>query len=193
MKKCRDCGIEKELTEFFKSLGNKDNRQTWCKKCHRVRMKKWENNNQEKLKQIWKQRSFKISKRTCEICQKEYVRNSRELGCSLKCRFLNAVTKNEETGCWEWKKSLNARGYGQMNVNGKNREMHRLGYEIFNGEISEGLYVLHKCDNRKCCNPDHLWLGTQKDNIQDMIKKGRRRAPKIDQMNEQNMSKIGKK
>lgn len=85
-------------------------------------------------------------------------------------RFLCKVKKTET--CWEWIAS-NRHGYGQFCINFKVLRAHRVSYELFKGRIPEGLYICHACDNRKCVNPEHLWLGTPTDNIQDMIKKGR--------------------
>lgn len=78
--------------------------------------------------------------------------------------------------CWYWTGSLNIFGYGMLSVTSKEkvRGAHRVSYEIFKGKIPKGLNVLHSCDNRACVNPDHLSLGTQQDNMDDMQRKGRR-------------------
>lgn len=78
-----------------------------------------------------------------------------------------------ESGCWEWNGALRTDGYGILKIDGRNDGAHRYSYILHNGEIGEGLLVLHKCDNRSCVNPDHLFLGTIKDNTDDKIKKGR--------------------
>jgi hypothetical protein len=74
--------------------------------------------------------------------------------------------------CWDW---LGAKvgGYGVLTVKGKPTKAHRLSWESFYGVIPEGMYVLHKCDNPACANPDHLFLGTNDDNMADMVSKGR--------------------
>lgn len=90
----------------------------------------------------------------------------------LKERFERAY-KVEASGCWIWKQAISRNGYGRIGLNYKNLYAHRVSYELNIGAIPNKLSVLHKCDNRKCVNPEHLFLGTQKDNIQDMIKKQR--------------------
>src|SRR5712675_1429552 len=75
--------------------------------------------------------------------------------------------------CWEWDGYCNPLGYSQIGFEGRTWAGHRLFYTFFKGEIPPGLKVLHSCDNRKCCNPRHLSLGTQQDNLEDMRKKGR--------------------
>jgi len=75
--------------------------------------------------------------------------------------------------CWEYIGLLDKDGYGSFMINYKNMRAHRVAYESFYGSIPKKLLVLHKCDNPSCCNPNHLWLGTNKDNTQDMINKGR--------------------
>lgn len=73
-------------------------------------------------------------------------------------------------GCWEWQYAVGTHGYGVLS---RGRLAHRLAYELFIGPVPIGNIVCHTCDNRKCCNPEHLFLGTHSDNTQDMIRKGR--------------------
>lgn len=75
--------------------------------------------------------------------------------------------------CWEWAGAKNDRGYGRFGVDGKNERAHRVSYSHFIGKIPRGKLVCHACDNPPCCNPFHLFLGTPKKNVIDMIKKGR--------------------
>lgn len=89
--------------------------------------------------------------------------------------FWENVGAPNKRGCREWKKSLMKSGYGQVRRRGKTYTTHRFSYLLTHGVIPDGLCVLHKCDNRKCCNPDHLFLGTHQDNHDDMIAKGRKR------------------
>lgn len=89
-------------------------------------------------------------------------------------RFLDkrpyAIT---ETGCHVWQGTRNATDYGLLNHLGKVYLAHRLSWQLIHGPISNGLFVMHKCDNPPCINPDHLTLGTAADNARDMVEKGR--------------------
>jgi hypothetical protein len=82
----------------------------------------------------------------------------------------------DHAACWEWQGYRDRRGYGQIGVSRPRRRLvyaHRLAWEDTNGPIPDGMMVCHSCDNPPCCNPAHLFLGTQRDNMQDASDKGR--------------------
>lgn len=94
----------------------------------------------------------------------------------MSIRFWPKVNVLGETQCWNWMASIKPNGYGQIGRGGRGAGVvyaHRASWELVNGKIPDGLQVLHHCDNRRCVNPSHLFLGTQKDNIRDMLSKGR--------------------
>lgn len=83
------------------------------------------------------------------------------------------TTPNAATGCLEWNKYRLPVGYGRTRYEGQNILAHRMAWILINGSIPDGMCVLHRCDNPPCCNVEHLFLGTRKDNTADMIAKGR--------------------
>lgn len=90
--------------------------------------------------------------------------------------FWSRVAIAGEDDCWNWKLKPQSHGYGVIRMlhhSLPQLKAHRVAYEITYGDIPDNLYVLHKCDNRMCCNPSHLFLGTHADNMKDMIEKGR--------------------
>ena len=95
----------------------------------------------------------------------------------LEIRLLRK-RKVVESGCWEWTGHIMKNGYGQIGLMGKVLLVHRASYMTFIGDIPKGLLVCHKCDNPKCFNPEHLFIGSNNDNVQDMVKKGRQRSLK---------------
>jgi HNH endonuclease len=89
----------------------------------------------------------------------------------IEVRFKEKLIKRR-SGCHEWTGCLMPNGYGQIHQDGKTAYAHRVAWEISYGSTN-GLFVLHKCDNRKCVNPEHLFLGTFDQNMTDMVEKSR--------------------
>lgn len=91
---------------------------------------------------------------------------------SFEDRFWARVEKTDR--CWVWNGSLfSGSPYGQVKQNGKTKQVHRVSWELHFGAIPDGLCVCHKCDNPPCVRPDHLFLGTNHDNVMDSVMKGR--------------------
>ena len=132
--------------------------------------------------------------KSLSLCYKHYVRFKTHGSVEFKkCargtleeRFWNFVDKQSDEDCWEWKGQRLSNGYGRIALGAKKdgaEGAHRVSWRLANKqEIPAGMFVMHKCDNPSCVNPNHLSIGTPKENTQDMIAKGRKRtvAPKGD-------------
>lgn len=91
----------------------------------------------------------------------------------LRATLLNRARLTDH-GCWEWQASKDGAGYGQISVRNRTRRAHRVAFEAFKHEIPQGAVLCHSCDNPSCINPEHLRVGTQKDNARDREMRGRR-------------------
>lgn len=126
--------------------------------------------------------------RSCERCgtpmrfrdaRQSLVRFKARKFCSPACArnastpFWERVEKSA-SGCWEWTGKVNWKGYGVLEHEGRYWRAHRLAYTLAKGEIPLGKMILHSCDNRRCCNPDHLRPGTNLENVADAIARNRR-------------------
>src|SRR6266567_1582450 len=125
--------------------------------------------------------------RKCNHCGGPIVNHRNEKFCSMRCKRASRVPPEQRfwpkvrktSTCWLWTGMKHYKfGYGFFQVGIGDRQLaHRISWKIHNGPIPDGLYVLHKCDTPPCVNPDHLFLGTYYDNMDDMDQKGRRAMP----------------
>lgn len=115
----------------------------------------------------------------CSYCQNSFVSPySASRFCSTECHFWSHVTKGDQ--CWSWNGVKSNSGYGKMSRRGVAVFAHRFSWELHNARpVPYGLFVLHHCDNPICVRPDHLFVGSLKDNIHDAMRKGRHVAPPV--------------
>lgn len=88
------------------------------------------------------------------------------------------IERDPNSGCWLWTGSLGGGDYGVVHTKNGCQKAHRVAWQLRHGPIPRGMRVLHRCDTPICVNPDHLFLGTQADNVADMVAKGRHKPPK---------------
>jgi len=115
--------------------------------------------------------NFKKGQKSCGCI----LTDPKEKRQRTKISFESNLIKNESTGCLEWLGKLDPQGYGYSYINGKIERAHRVSWILYKGDIPKNMCICHKCDNRKCANIDHLFLGSRKENYDDMVKKGRRK------------------
>lgn len=127
---------------------------------------------------------------TCGVCGKPFTETASRLNdnrgkwCSQACYWESKRKRPEDAwllvdqsggpaACWEWQGTITRWGYGQFKTHGVLWRAHRLIFTLVNGPIPDGLVVRHACDNRRCCNPAHLELGTHDDNMADAVSRDR--------------------
>src|SRR3990167_2785032 len=96
------------------------------------------------------------------------------LNRSVWRRFWSKVELDEDDSCWNWRAATNNKNYGKIFYRGRLWLAHHIAYMFANGKIPRGKILMHRCDNPRCVNPNHLVVGTHRDNVIDMINKGRR-------------------
>ena len=149
---CKICKRELDVKNFYKK------QRSTCKNCYNK-------NRQEKYK-----------KSICRYCKEEFRPGikGRYRYCKDECRLKDKIAVDDKTGCWNWQGSISLRGYGKI-VWGSNTGAlaHRVYYQVFKGNLKDNKVIIHSCDNTRCVNPEHLRIGTRKENTEDAQLKGR--------------------
>ena len=119
--------------------------------------------------QLFPARTYQFKIGTGKYCSTRCYADARA-GSTLTFWFRVAMPTD---GCWEWQGGRQHQGYGQFRIRERTQAAHRVAWEMSYGPIPKGMVVCHKCDNPPCCRPDHLFLGTTRDNQRDKWAKGR--------------------
>ena len=127
--------------------------------------------SRKKARQKWNEKVHPAI--DCVICSHRFKKRGPSNACSDACVFWTHVEKKGLDECWMWTSTTTKAGYGKCRVDGRTWLAHRYSYVLHKGELLGKLQVMHSCDVPGCVNPNHLSLGTAKDNSQDMVKKGR--------------------
>lgn len=155
-----------------------------CKNIYPLTVDFWHHNRRTKFSGWCK---------TCRAKNDLERRRARGVQPHTKAEFEDFIKFPDMIGtdeCWEWFGGRSRRGYGNFAFNGKQYRANRFAYERYIGPIPDGLWVLHRCDNPPCCNPDHLFLGTNLDNVRDKIQKGRQQQGSLDEIKVREMRKL---
>lgn len=165
-KRCSVCAVTKPAAAFQENKGTKCGLRAECTECRR---------------RLYRE-NYKTKGKPCKhcgvvICRQGDHRMRPLRFCSLACSFWHHVQEPNERGCREWSSTTDARGYGMVTFHGQHKA-HRVALEFALGrQIGDGLGALHKCDNPPCVAADHLFEGTQTDNMADCKAKGRMVKP----------------
>jgi hypothetical protein len=112
---------------------------------------------------------------SCATTKRNLAKDPHRGNPVARCEYLLTRTVKNTTGCMEWQGSTGSFGYGEAIIDGRHWRVHRAIFNFLVDPVSGNVDVLHRCDNPKCINPDHLFVGTHSDNMKDMVTKGRGR------------------
>lgn len=175
-KVCAHCRQWKPLTDYGQLKGQKDGLNYKCKACNnagaRVHKAKYPGDSTRFYHKHHEEELTRRKEKRASVNEKDILTDQ-----EFQKRFFEKVKRGEPDECWEWQAYLMPRGYGEIGFRGALLYSHRVAFLLSGADIPDGLFVLHKCDNPPCCNPAHLFLGTNKDNMDDMIAKGRHWSP----------------
>lgn len=151
------------IKKITKRIGNPYKPETWLCKC--------DCGNEKIVSEHYLNTSPQPSC-GCYLYKSKRIYNRKDYFELIKNIIINKTERNENN-CWIWKGAMHKQGYGYLRFKMKNQLVHRICWIIFKGDIPEDMKVCHRCDTPQCCNPDHLFIGTQKDNMLDRKLKGK--------------------